>query len=181
MAEPKYHFTTEVSEEAFRRALRITCPKQGMIEFFLLALLWFLFGMDSWLLRSNGPKIDLAGIIYFVLGIYFLLWVVWLPMRHIKDNLQRRRMETGKVSIREELEFLEEEILLHNLDLDKTQHIPYSYITKIYLLDDMLVYVVDQNTGMGQIMRQDILNEQEFIPWLISRCSHAKIKNRSKK
>ena len=174
MAEQIYQITTEVSEEDFRRALKVSYPKKGTIELLLTALMQCFF--VPYFLFNDSPNMLtlLAGITLFILGISFLVWAIWLPKNYIKENIQRRRVMTGKNSVGEKLNFLEEEILIHNVDMKKDYHIPYAYINRIYLFEDMLAYTVDQ--GVGQIMKRDIPNETEFIQWFISRCSEAKVK-----
>lgn len=174
MAEPKYQITTEVSEKDFRRALKVSCSKKGTVEFLLLALMEIFFAFHYWF--SYSPKILTIsiGFILFILGILSFVWAIRLPERYVRENIQTRRVMSGKSSVREELQFLEDEILIHNVDVQKDYHVPYAYITRIYLFEDMLVYTVDP--GVGEIMKRDMPNEAEFIQWFISRCSEAKVK-----
>lgn len=174
MAEAIYQFTTEISEENCHRALKVSCPRARMIQMLLVALMECLLGVYYWVSYSSGILRILVGIILFVLGIYSLIWAILLPERYAKENIQKRRVESGKNNVREELEFLENEILIHHLDLKKDFHIPYDYITRIYLFEDMVVYTANQNTG--QIMKRDIPNEAEFIHWLTSKCNDARVK-----
>lgn len=174
MAEPIYQITTEVSEEDFCRALKVSCPKRGIVEFFLLALMEVFFTFYFWFDDSPRMLTVLIGMILFILGVSTLVWAIRLPGKYVKVNAQSRRVMSGKSNVREELEFLEEEVLSHNLDVQKDYHIPYSYIERIYIFEDMLVYTVDRS--VGEIMKRDIPNETEFISWFVSKCSNAKVK-----
>lgn len=174
MAEPMYQITTEVSEEDFRRALKTTCPKSRTVESLLVALLECFLAFYFFVECSSSMVTVLIGIGIFILGIFMFVWGIRLPGRYVRENIERRRVMSGKSNVREELNFLEEEILIHNLDMQKDYHVPYAYVTKIYLFEDMLAYTVDQ--GVGQIMKRDIPNEAEFITWFTSRCSEAKVK-----
>lgn len=178
MAEPIYQITTEVSEEDFCRALKVSYPKKGMIGIFLIALGECLLGINFKIEYSYSLKMSefFLGICLLILGISFFIWAaLWQPKRYIRENIQRRRVVTGKDCVAEKMDFLEEEIVIHNLDVKKDYHIPYVYIDRIFLFEDMLVYTVDQ--GVGQIMKRDIPDELEFIQWFISRCSEARVKN----
>lgn len=174
MAEPIYQIATEVSEEDFCRALKVSCPKNRTIEFFLLALVECFFAFYFWFDDSPRMLTILIGMVLFILGIVTLVRAIQLPGKYVKVNAQSRRVMSGKSDVREELEFLEEEILSHNVDVKKDYHVPYVYIDRIYLFEDMLVYTVDQSVGI--IMKRDIPNESEFIPWFVSKCSNAKVK-----
>ena len=174
MAETMYQITTEVSEEDFRRALKASCPKSRTVESLLAALLDCFFAFYFFMEYSSSMVTILIGLGIFILGIFMFVWGIRLPDRYVRENIERRRVMSGKSSVRETLNFLEEEILIHNLDMQKDYHVPYTYINRIYLFKDMLVYRVDQ--GVGQIMRRDIPNETEFIPWFTSQCSEAKVK-----
>lgn len=182
--EPMDKIRTEVPEDLLREVLARTYPRKLLVRRGIFALFEIMCGtillfVEIYIYsygRYIHSKLDIfLGIGALILGLWLLINMVRAPRIETEKWIKNLRIQTGGSSLHLEVQFLAEELMVCNTDVEEELHIPYDYIQTIYILDEVMVLATKQ--GRINIMRKDISKEEELTQWLVSKCDKIRIKN----
>lgn len=184
--EPVDLIETEIPEDLLREVLIRTYPRKSLVfrgisAFVLIVCATVLLSMEIYVYarfhynHEDSQMNMIMAIIFLFLGLFLLVNVVRMPRVNTEKWMKNLRMKTGKSSMHLKLQFLEEELIICNMDIQEDLHIPYDYIHTIYVLGGVMV--LESAQGRINIMRKDIPKEEEFTQWILSKCGRVKLKN----
>ena len=148
--EPVYLIETEILENLLREVLIRTYPRKSLIfrgisAFILIVCATVLMSLEIYIYarlhynHEDSQMNMIMAVVFLLLGLYLLVNVVRMPRVNTEKWMKNLRIKTGKSSLHLKLQFLEEELIICNMDIQEDLHIPYNYIHTIYILDAAMV------------------------------------------